>query len=238
VEANIVLDFNSLRKFSIVKVAGNSYGIKHPSQVVTQDELLKLRRMSPEEFEAAFNEQLRLETRASLRSTYFMKEAYRRRDWSKEFSEFKRYCIFKMKMSDSDFYRKYAIMKTLEELPELEEKMLDGTLNQATVSKTIQFINKESRISTEPLTLKDKRQLFAQIENKTESEIEREFAIISPFAALPDKCKQISEDGFLRQFTSDQALEEKLARLRNLLAHSFTGKPTDCELFHKLADLA
>jgi hypothetical protein len=121
---------------------------------------------------------------------------------------------------------------------EIEEKILDGTLNQTTVSKTIQFINKESRLASAPLSIDDKREIFAQCENKTEKEIEREFAILSPVAAIPDRCKQISEDGFLRQFTSDQALETKFARLRDLLAHSFSGKPTDCEVFHRLADIA
>lgn len=71
------------------------------------------------------------------------------------------------------------------------------------------------------MTLDQKRDLFSQIENKTEKQIEREFAVISPEAASPDRLRQISADGYHRQFTSDQAFEDKFSYLRDLLAHSW-----------------
>ena len=232
----MVSQFFGARRFLVVRADSKAYQAAPP--LVSRDELARIRRMNSGEFELAFAHQLRLEQKEAMLSIYFMKEAYRRRDWSKSFSSFNRYCISKMKMSDSDFYRKYSIMKTLEELPEIEEKILNGSMNQSTVSKTIHFINKESRVQREPMTLESKRDLFAQIENKTEKQVERKLAILSPEAAIPDRTKQISADGFHRQFTSDQALENKLTRLKELLAHSFVGNPTDCELFHRLADIA
>jgi 5-methylcytosine-specific restriction endonuclease McrA len=227
---------------SAMRSAGSVSPRTSPGDVIpssiSNDELSKIRKLSSIDFETAFEAQLRNEQKASLLSIYFMKEAYVRREWSASYSSFHRYCVSRMKMSDSDFYRKYSIMKTLGELPEIEEKILNGTINQSTVCKTIQFIKKESRMKREPMSLPEKRNLFAQIENKTEKQVERELAILSPEAARPDRTKQISETGFHRQFTSDVALEQKLVRLKELLAHTFSGSPTDCELFHRLADIA
>lgn len=188
---------------------------------VSKSELLTIRSLDWASFERAFESQLRNERRQTLLSIYFMKEAYRRGDWAREYSSFSRYCTMRMKMSDSDFYRKYAIMKTLDELPEIEEKMIDGSLNPSTVSKAIQFLNKEARLDERVISRDEKRELFSQIENLTEKQVEREFASRSPEAPV-----------------LDQALEEKLERLRKLLAPSFQGRPTDNQLFHALADIA
>ncbi len=64
-----------------------------------------------------------------------------------------------------------------------------------------------------------------------------EFAIRSPEAAIPDKTKQISIDGFHHQFTSNKALELKFQRAREILVHSFRGRPTDCELLENVFEV-
>ena len=212
-----------------------SYDEGQSSNVISREEILRIRRLGPLDFELGFSNQLKRESREALISVYYMKEAYRRRDWSVMYSSFRHYCIRQMKMSDTDFYRKFALMQTLSEVPEIEEKILDGSLNQATVGRTIQFLKKESRLRS--VSNSEKLELFSKFENKTEREVERALAILSPEAAIPDRRRQISEDGFHRQFTSDQALEDKFTRIKEILAHSFQGSPTDCEFFHKLTDI-
>ncbi len=203
--------------------------------LISKIELQKIRSLDTGEFEIAFEEQLRNERKQSLLSVYFMKEADRRRDWAADYSSFRDYCTKKMKMSDSDFYRKHAIMKTLEELPEIESKMIDGTLNQATVSRAVQFFNREARLDQRALSKKEKRDVFDQIENLSERQVERELAILSPDIASPDRVRP-PDKSFER--IVDESLEVKFERLRELLAPQFRGRPSETEFLHALADIA
>lgn len=205
---------------------------------ISQETIAKIRALSPEKFEPTFISQLNAERKIAMVIVYFMQEAYRRREWARSYPSFSSYCCDRLKMSSSDFYRKYSVLKTIEEIPELESKILDGAINASTVAKVSHFIHRESKNNGENLSVNDKRELFTKIEGLSYRQVERELATRSPQSAMPDKTRQITQSTFVRQFTSDAELEMKIERAKELLAHTLPQPPSDCQLFKKVTDLA
>ncbi|RYZ91065.1 MAG: HNH endonuclease [Proteobacteria bacterium] len=216
----------------------NSLPAENLTPDLSEDLIARIRALPPERFEATFMEQLRRERRISIIVIYFMKEAYRRREWARNYPNFTKYCVERLKMSEADFYRKYSVLRTIEEIPEMEQKLLTGEIAPATVAKVSQFFHRESKIKSEPLTIEQKRDVFAKMEGLSHRQVERELAIRSPQSALPDKTRQITETAFVRQFTTNQDLENKITRAKQLLMHTLPQPPSDCQLFTKITDLA
>lgn len=208
-----------------------------PTEQISEQVLAKIRNLPPADFEQEFIRHLRAERRLSMIVIYFMKESYRRRVWAQNFPTFSKYCVEKLKMSDSDFYRKFSIMKTLEELPEIESKIISGEIQATTVAKVNQFLYRESKAIGTIIPVEEKREIFKQLEGLSHRQVERELAIRSPQSAIPDKSRQITEQTFIRQFTSSLELEQKIARTKELLAHVLSQPASDCELFTKVVDI-
>lgn len=205
---------------------------------ISKETIAKIRSLSREQFEPAFLAHLQTERKISMIIVYFMQEAYRRRTWAQNFPSFSSYCTEHLRMSDSDFYRKYSILKTIEELPEIEEKILIGQVSASTVAKMSHFFHRDSKSTGNLVPPERKREVFQQMQGLTLRQVERELAILSPQSAMPDKTRQITETAFVRQFTSNQQLENKITRAKQLLAHSLPQPPSDCQLFTKITDLA
>ncbi len=208
-----------------------------PTEQISEQVLAKIRNLPPAEFEQEFIRYLKAERRLSMIVIYFMKESYRRRVWAQNYPTFSKYCVEKLRMSDSDFYRKFSIMKTLEELPEIESKIISGEIQATTVAKVNQFLYRESKAIGTTIPVEEKREMFRQLEGMSHREVERELAIRSPQFATPDKSRQITEQTFIRQFTSNQELENKITRAKQLLAHALSQPSSDCELFNKVMDI-
>ncbi|RYZ66942.1 MAG: HNH endonuclease [Proteobacteria bacterium] len=108
----------------------------------------------------------------------------------------------------------------------------------STVAKMSHFFHRESKTTGQKVSPEKKREVFEQMQGLTLRQVERELAIRSPQSALPDKTRQITETAFVRQFTTNQDLENKITRAKQLLMHTLPQPPSDCQLFTKITDLA
>ncbi|MGZ3689651.1 MAG: HNH endonuclease [Bdellovibrionota bacterium] len=125
-------------------------------------------------------------------------------------------------------------MKLLVELPELEEKIQDGTLNMTTVSAVGVFLKAEHKLGNQ-YDINAKRELLMKIEGKSRRETESLLAEISPEAVRSDRERVIDEDHVELRLTIPKALAEKLQRVREKSSHR-NPNPSYAELLEMLAD--
>ncbi len=77
-------------------------------------------------------------------------------------------------------------MRLLAEIPEIEEKIEQGSLTLTNLSMAQSLFRQEKRAET-PLAKEDKIDLLAQLENKSKREAERIVVSVSSGQALPRK---------------------------------------------------
>ncbi|HVK60499.1 MAG TPA: HNH endonuclease signature motif containing protein [Bdellovibrionales bacterium] len=206
---------------------------------ISKEELKRIRSLSNSEFTPAFGKEVRLESRQTLVVVHFMREADRRKIWALEgYSTLARYCVSEFGMSDSDFYRKLSIMRTIRDLPEVEDKILEGKLNPTTVAQANTFFRKEAKLKKKAVSVADKKEVLLSLEGLTQKSVEKELADLLPEPIVLDQKKHLGAGRILNQFTSDESLDQKLNRLKEVLASSLPKDPSQCELLHKICDIA
>ncbi|MES2854899.1 MAG: HNH endonuclease signature motif containing protein [Bdellovibrionota bacterium] len=175
---------------------------------ITQDELSRFSKLSNPEFHKALEHEFKTAARHELLVVYLMREANRRRIWAEMgFSGLMDYCVRSFKISETDFYRKKSILDTIEELPEIESKILEGKLNTTSVSQAASFLKREAKLNNKTFSLAEKRDVLESLEGKSYRDVQREFA------------EPAARSRFVRQYTSDFELEGLLDRARKAFSH-------------------
>ena len=139
------------------------------------------------------------------------------------------YCTKKLGYSEDQAYRRINAARLLKDLPEMEEKLNSGAITLTSASLAQNFFRQE-KMSTEK-----KREILAHLENKTTRETEEIIAKMNPKAVSRDKIKPASNDQVTISFTAPKRLEEKLNKLKALLAHSHPNISL-AELIEKISD--
>jgi hypothetical protein len=93
------------------------------------------------------------------------------------------YCTKILNYSEGSASRRVNAARLLGDLPEIAEKLRDGTLNLSNLSTAQTFIRAEEKRLGTAVPLEEKRELVASVENKTQFEAERLLA-----ERLPDAC--------------------------------------------------
>ncbi len=113
-----------------------------------------------------------------------------------------------------------SAMRLLRELPELESKVEEGSLNLTLLAQAQTFIRKE-----EIRDVEQKRQVLAAIEGKSTRDAQR--ALMGraevPERHLPERVRPVSESHSEIRLVVDEGLLEQLKELQALLAHSLPG---------------
>lgn len=157
---------------------------------ILADEIRVMRNLSDADFDIAFANEVKAEARQSMRVVYFIREASRRKHWLKCFSNLAKYCAHHG-ISNGDFYRKLAILNTIRDIPEVEEKIINGKLNPTTVAQVNTFCRAESKIREEHVGIDEKRELLNKIEGKAAQAVERELVRIRD----GDQCTYVLTNG-------------------------------------------
>ena len=145
------------------------------------------------------------------------------------FSSLFAYCTKNLRYSEDQACRRINAARLLKDLPEVEEKLNSGAITLTNASLAQNFFRQEK------MSLEKKRELLAQLENKTTRETEEIIATMNPKAKAPDKIKPAANDQVTITFTAPKRLEEKLNKLKALLAHSHPNISL-AELIEILAD--
>lgn len=147
------------------------------------------------------------------------------------------YAVKELNYSQDQAYRRIQAMRTLCELPEIERKLQDGSVSLTSLSLAEKLFKAEKKVD-KPLPKEKKIEILERLENKSTREAEK--IVVSLLSQLQkivaEKVRVISETEVEYRFTSDLTLQEKIDRLKGLLAHTHPGIST-ADLFHKLCDL-
>jgi 5-methylcytosine-specific restriction endonuclease McrA len=160
------------------------------------------------------------------------------------FSSLYDFAIKELKMSESEAYRRIAAMRALKGLPDLKAKLNTGELTITNLAQVQKSLRAQRKTQTAPITLEQKRDLIARVENKSTREAEKELISltlsISPASTellLKETIRRISPSRTRVQITIDDALMAKLEKLKAYMSHK-NPSFTLTELIEELADQA
>ncbi|WPU63962.1 HNH endonuclease [Peredibacter starrii] len=118
------------------------------------------------------------------------------------------YCVHELGYSEGAAQRRIVAARAIAEMPEIEKKIEDGSLNLTNISLVNQFIE-------DP---KQKREVFKEIENLTKTECEKKLFEITGKEEKPkDKKKRISKDKVQVAIVLSDETMTLVDQLKNLL---------------------
>ncbi len=138
------------------------------------------------------------------------------------------FAVKQLKYSKGSAGRRIAAMRLLKETPEFGPAVQSGELSVTVVSM--------AKHATQGKSLEEKKQVLELLKDQSEQKAERTLATLYPENVAPrERARAVSETHTQITFQADQALMEKLERLRNFYSHK-NPNPSYLELFHLMAD--
>lgn len=141
------------------------------------------------------------------------------------FTSMHKYCIHKLKFSESETQRRLTSARLLTELPEIESKIELGSLNVTNLSKIQSFLSTE-KAASRSFTKEEKLELISELESKSTREVEKELVGLSHQPALLAEKFQGPKASLLlgEEFQKFETLlgkeqQELLLEFKNLYAH-------------------
>lgn len=132
--------------------------------------------------------------------------------------------------------RRISSMRLLREIPQIEEKLNDGSLSLSNVAKA-QTIFQSEKKNNKPMDQAKKTEVLKKLENKSAKDAEKLLLEIAPQSIPKERERQITSEVTEIKIVADEALMQKLRKLKGLLSHR---KPNlgNKELLEVLADMA
>ncbi|MGK5086692.1 DUF222 domain-containing protein [Bdellovibrionota bacterium FG-2] len=141
-------------------------------------------------------------------------------------------------LSEGAAHRRISAMRLLKEVPELAPALEEGRLSLSVASTVQDFFRAEKRANKKTYVPSEKLQLLKQMEGKSKRDCERQLRAISPHPETQEQTRILSDKTTEVRFVMTKELEEKLIKLRGLLAHQTKGDSSYLKLFSVLADIA
>ena len=198
---------------------------------------MKLQDLSDDQLLVAMEKIAQGERALLTQALHHLREVERRRLFSKlGFKSLFDYAVKKLLYSEDQAYRRISAMRLLQEIPELEQKLNQGLMSLSNVGLAQRYFREERKTRVIPLS--EKTAVLTKLENLSTRQAEKVVATISssPLTSQVDKIRTLTEELSEIKFTADQALLDKIEKLKGLLAHQMP-QATLLELFHKLCDL-
>jgi hypothetical protein len=143
------------------------------------------------------------------------------------------YCIRKLGYSADQAARRIAAMRLLKELPEIEKKIEEGSLNLTNLGMA------QRLFSAEKTSKPEKLEILQKLENKSTREAEKILVERSsePTKLRPDRVRSVTTNKVEISFVADESLAAKLDRVKGLLAHTESAASM-AKLISKVCDIA
>ena len=140
--------------------------------------------------------------------------------------------------SEDQAYRRISAMRLLKEIPEIETRITAGEISLSHIGLAQSFFKQEMKVSQKAFSKQEKIVLFERIANKPIREATRLTLSLSSVRTQikPDQTKFIAEDRIELKFQASAELQDKIEKLKGLLAHKNPNISLG-ELFEKLCDL-
>jgi hypothetical protein len=157
------------------------------------------------------------ETAATLELLHTLREIERRRAFAdKSFPSLFDFCVDFLGYKRGAAYRRILAMRALKDLPEIEAKIQDGSLNLMTLAQAQGFFKQQAREAV-PLKIEEKRNILRNLEHKSVRETEKFFVDKQPISRPKENLKPVDSENYLLTATMPVRMKEKLDKLRALL---------------------
>jgi 5-methylcytosine-specific restriction endonuclease McrA len=136
------------------------------------------------------------------------------------------YVVKHLKFSEGEANRRISAMRMIREVPEIEEKIVGGSLTLSTVVMARVLFGKEEKAGR-PMGTQAKAQVMNKLENQSAREAQKYLSSINP------EMKRTKELTF--DLIEDETLRKKLLQVKGLLAHSHPNMSLS-EMLHRWCD--
>jgi len=143
------------------------------------------------------------------------------------------FCVKYLGLSEGSAHRRISAMRLSRDVNGVKEKLESGTLNLSSAAKIHVAFKKVKALSKE-----EKSKIVEQCSGQSQVECERKlFKLIPEFEAIQksEKEKMLNAEEVELKLVLSKELQEKIKKLKNLLAHTNPGSST-LELFEHLID--
>ena len=168
---------------------------------------------------------------------HHLREVERRRLFSKlKYKSLHEYAVKELCYSDGQAQRRISAMRLMIEIPDLEAQLNSGATNLSNVGLVQSYFRHESK--SRPISKIEKSAVLAKIENLSTRQAEQVVASLStrPETLFAEKIRVLTPEFSEIRFSADQALLNKLERLKGLLAHK-VPQASLREIFHEICDI-
>jgi len=146
------------------------------------------------------------------------------------------YCRRELLYSEGSAHRRISAMRLSRDLPEVEEKLKDGSISLSSAATLNTFFRKEAGLQ-KVYSQDDKRAILAMIDKKSHRETESVLAAISPAAMIPPESERpITQNETEIRFVVGRDLLQKFERLKSLLSHK-NAERGYAVLFEEMANI-
>src|SRR5438046_3123707 len=111
-------------------------------------------------------------------------------------------------------------MRLLKEIPEIEQKINNGSLSLTHLGMAQSLFRKEEKNESKIYSKQEKLEFLEKLQNTSKREAEKITLSLSSSPITPlEKIKVISDEDIEIKFTAKEELYKKIQKLRALLAH-------------------
>lgn len=170
---------------------------------------------------------------------HHLKEIERRRLFSAlRFQSLFDYAVRHLGYSEDQACRRIAAMRLLKEVPQIEAKISSGELTLTNIGMAQTLFRKEKQSSGIAFSGKEKADVLQKLEGLSKRAAEKVVLAHSstPSPLVFDRMKAHSESLIEIKFLAPEALQEKIAHLKGLIAHR-KPNPSLAQLFDELCEL-
>lgn len=168
-----------------------------------------------------------------------IKEMARRELHLRKYSSLMDYLIKEFGYSETAARTRIGAARLLNDVPELGEKIQDGTMNLAKVAELSRAIKEKELSTREKVSAAQKTELVEMISGKTTRESQRDLAQALDIQIKEYETQRIQKDESVRhEFTASKTQHDKLMRCRNFTAHQISQEHMDHTLASTIEILA
>ena len=169
---------------------------------------------------------------------HHLREVERRRLFSTlQYKSIFDYAVKELSYSEDQAYRRISAMRLLGELPQIEKKINSGSLTLSNLGVAASAIRVQSKVDGKKLDPERKLEVLALVENKSKRHAEETLiskSLLPSEGIKPEKIRVLADHVEIR-LTLSRTLEQKINKLKGLMAHSDPSVSV-AELLEKLCD--
>lgn len=157
----------------------------------------------------------------------------------KAYSSLYEYLTQELQYSGSAAMRRIEAARLLNSVPELREKIQNGSVNLSQIGELSKAIKEKEKSCGNKVSLQQKTELLSMISSKTTQDTQKELARALDIQVIEHDKKRVQQDESVRiEMTVSKELYEKLMKCRDLASHKIEQKENSSSLAAVLEVLA